>query len=134
MQPHFMRAVLLEALAGTALGIFLGLIGGFFLPWLAQNVGEGPGDPYLMASSVLGVLGGFVLGAAGGIYTMGQALGQTGAWWSTLLGSLLGAVLVAVPMNMIVVQLNAELPFLTMSGLVGGGTLLLALVGYHRTW
>ena len=74
------------------------------------------------------------MGIAGGVYSTGRVLGQTGAWWAVLLGSLLGAVLVAVPMNVILVWLNAELPYLIMWGLIGGGALMLALIGYHRTW
>jgi hypothetical protein len=134
MHPHFLTAILFEALVGTALGVFLGINGGWIGPWLGRIVyPEGPGE-YQMVYSVLGLLGGSVLGIAGGIYATGRVLGQTGAWWTALLGSLLGAVLVAVPMNAIVVRLTSELPFFLMWGLIGGGALLLALVGYHRTW
>ena len=134
MHPHFLTAVLCEALVGTALGVFLGINGGWIGPWLGMNMyPEGPGE-YQMVYGVLGLLGGSVLGIAGGVYATGRVLGQPGAWWAALLGSLLGAVLVAVPMNVIVVRLNSQLSYLTMWGLISGGALLLALVGYHRTW
>jgi hypothetical protein len=133
MHPHVLTAVLFEALVGTALGVFLGINGGWIGPWLGWIVYPGGPGEYQMAYSVLGLLGSSVLGIAGGVYATGRVLGQTGAWWATLLGSLLGAVLVAVPMNVLVVRLNSELPFFLMWGLIGGGALLLALVGYHHT-
>src|SRR5262245_22028018 len=133
LQPHFLTAVLSEALVGTGLGVFLGINGGWIGPWLGRLVYPGGPGEYQMVYSVLGLLGGAVLGIAGGVYTTGRVLGQTGPWWAALLGSLLGAILVAVPMNVILVRLNSELPLLIMWGLIGGGALLLALVGYHRT-
>src|SRR5262249_49433855 len=133
MQPHFLTAVLFEALVGTALGVFLGFHGGWIGPWLGRIMYPGGPGEYQMVYSVLGAAGGAVLGIAGGVYATGRVLGQTGAWWAALLGSLLGAVLVAIPMNVILVRLNAELPYLSMWGLIGGGALLLALVGYNLT-
>src|SRR5215813_14897320 len=129
MHPHFLTAVLFEALVGTALGVFLGINGGWIGPWLGRIVYPGGPGEYQMVYSALGLLGGSILGIAGGVYATGRVLGQTGAWWAALLGSLLGAVLVAIPMNVILVRLNAELPYLIMWGLIGGGALLLALVG-----
>jgi len=130
--PHFLTAALFEALVGTALGVFGGINGGWIGPWLGRIVyPEGPGESQ-MVYGVLGLLGGSVLGIAGGVYATGRVVGQTGTWWAALRGSLLGAVLVAVPMKVIVVRLNSELPLLIIWGLMGGGALLLALVGYHR--
>jgi hypothetical protein len=132
MQSH-LTAVLLEALVGAALGIFLGFNGGWVGPWLGRIVYPGGPGEYQMLYSVLGLLGGSVLGVAIGVYATGRVVGQTGAWWAALLGSLLGAVLVAAPMNVILVRLNSELPLLIMWGLIGGGALMLALVGYNLT-
>ena len=132
MQSH-LTAILLEALVGAALGIFLGFNGGWIGPWLGRIVYPGGPGEYQMLYSVLGLLGGSVLGVAIGVYATGHEVGQTGAWWAALLGSLLGAVLVAAPMNVILVRLNSELPLLTMWGLIGGGALILALVGYNLT-
>ena len=56
---------------------------------------------------------------------LGRVVGQTGAWWAALLGSLLGAVLMH--------RVFAELPLLLSWGLMGGGALMPALVGYNLT-
>jgi len=133
MQPHFLTAVLFEALVGTALGVFLGFHGGWIGPWLGRIMYPGGPGEYQMVYSALGLLGGSILGIAGGVYATGRALGQTGAWWAALLGSLLGAVLVGVPMTGLLALLGPVLPFLSMWGLIGGGALILALAGYNRT-
>ena len=130
MQPHLLTAVLFEALVGTALGIFfLGVNGGWMDPWLGRIVYPGGPGEYQIAYGMFGLLGGSVLGVAGGVYATGRVVGQTGAWWAALLGSLLGAVLVAVLMH----GVFAELPLLLSWGLMGGGALMLALVGYNLT-
>jgi hypothetical protein len=129
MQPHLLTAVLFEALVGTALGIFFGVNGGWIAPWLGRIVYPGGPGEYQIAYGMFGLLGGSVLGVAGGVYATGRVVGQTGAWWAALLGSLLGAVLVAVLMH----GVFAELPLLLSWGLMGGGALMLALVGYNLT-
>jgi hypothetical protein len=87
-------------------------------PWLGRIVYPGGPGEYQIAYGMFGLLGGSVLGVAGGVYATGRVVGQTGTWWAALLGSLLGAVLVAVLMH----GVFAELPLLLSWGLMGGGS------------
>ena len=72
-----------------------------------------------------------MLGVAGGVYAAGRVLGQRGAWWTALLGSLLGTVL---GVGVFAVLGPLHLPFFISGGFIAGGVVMLALIGYHRTW
>jgi hypothetical protein len=112
------------------LGIVLGANGGLIGSWLADAVHAGQGKDRI-GYLVLGMLGATVLGVAGGVYASGRVLGQRGAWWAALLGSLLGTVLGS---GVTAVLGPLDLPFFISGGFIGGGALMLALIGYHRTW
>lgn len=121
------RNVVLEAIAGVVASAAFGLLGGYLGPWLADRLGQGPGLDALVWS-VIGLLVGTVIGAAGGVYYAGRTLGQQGVFWLTGLGSLLGA---AVGMGILTVLGSLDRSVLTVWGLIGGGAVALAVVGYN---
>ena len=127
---HLFTAIFLEALVGTMLGMVLGANGGWIGHWLADAVHAGQGKDRI-GYLVLGMLGAAVLGVAGGVYATGRVLGQRGAWWTALLGSLLGTVL---GIGVFAMLGPLHLPFFISGGFIAGGVVMLALIGYHRTW
>jgi len=91
-------------LGGLAAGLLAGLLGAALGAWLGHTIGQsdasGWGD---LVGAVLGMLGGYVLGAPAGIVGLNAVLRRPGHPWRALLGSVIGAaavLLLAEPLRL----------------------------------
>lgn len=123
------RARIGALLGRLAAGLLAGLLGAALGGWLGSAAGQGSaggwGD---LIGAVLGMLGGYALGAPAGVIGLAALLREPGRPWRALLGSVLGAaavLLLAEPL-----RLNRH------SGLLAAafGLVVLAatLAGFHR--
>jgi hypothetical protein len=92
--------LLIEALAGAATGVVLAVGGGYLGPVLVRGFANGWND---LVASVLGALGGYIIGAPLGVIISARLLNQRGVAWRAVLGSVLGGVaimLLAEPLRL----------------------------------
>lgn len=90
---HWPPAVswLAEAAAGALLGFLLALLGGYAGALGFAQSSNGWSD---LIAAVLGALIGYTIGTSIGVYVVGRRAYGRGAYWTALVGSVIGAALV----------------------------------------
>src|SRR5690349_18124621 len=92
-QPAMATHMIIEAAVGALAGLACAVVTGLVAARLFGGANDGWGD---LIGAVLGSLLGYALGAAIGVYAAGRRLTGRGSIWLSLLGSVLGVLLVAL--------------------------------------
>lgn len=117
--------LLSETIVGAATGVLLAFGGGYLGPVLTQGIANGWND---LAASVIGALVGYVIGAPLGVIVSARLLKQRGVPWRSVLGSVLGGLLILLLAEPLRLNQYSWLLMLTFASVA----LIGALVGFQK--
>ncbi|HJZ45857.1 MAG TPA: hypothetical protein VKE41_01785 [Roseiflexaceae bacterium] len=93
-----------QALGGALFGLALGAATGLIGAQLFAGTSDGWGD---LIAAIVGAIIGYTIGVSLGVYLIGRRLGGRGAYWRTLIGSIVGTALVLLAAEPLHLNANA---------------------------